>query len=162
MTAISKKIVLIGDNAVGKTSLIRRYVENQFSDAYLTTIGVKISRKQVSTAARELQLLIWDVEGQKNAQAIAAAYISGAAGAIVVADLSRPETFEALPDLIAGFRKLNAKSPVIIALNKCDLDTAATPPDTLLSLDGVIAWFRTSAKSGENVEAMFVKMADCF
>ena len=80
MSIIAKKICLIGDFNVGKTSLIRRFVENKFSDRYLTTIGVKISRKSITIEATEQQvnLLIWDIEGQTKEKAIPNNYLQGA------------------------------------------------------------------------------------
>ncbi|NEN93649.1 MAG: GTP-binding protein, partial [Okeania sp. SIO3H1] len=90
---ISKKICLVGDFGVGKTSLIRKFVDRQFSDQYLSTVGVKISRKKVDLPKIEveknnfLQLLIWDLEGHTKFKAIAPNYLKGASGAIVVADV---------------------------------------------------------------------------
>ncbi|NER82072.1 MAG: GTP-binding protein, partial [Leptolyngbya sp. SIO1D8] len=95
---IAKKICLIGDFAVGKTSLIRRYVDRQFSDEYLSTVGVKISRKRLDLApvnnspSVQLQLIIWDLEGRTKFEAIAPGYLQGASGAIVVGALDRQTT----------------------------------------------------------------------
>lgn len=162
MNIVSKKIVLIGDFGVGKTSLIRRFVENAFSDEYLTTIGVKISRKSVALteASTTVQLMIWDIEGRTDIKAIAASYLLGAAGGIVVADLTRRETVEMLEQHIAQFASLNPGSPLIIALNKSDL--AAEEDDDvarLSALPTVSAVYVTSAKSDENVEALFFELA---
>ena len=103
MSIISKKICLVGDFSVGKTSLIRRFVENKFSDRYLSTVGVKISRKSIEVetaiASQLVNLLIWDIEGQTKFQSIATSYLKGASGSIIVADITRPETLEHLSAL---------------------------------------------------------------
>lgn len=162
MNTVSKKIVLIGDFGVGKTSLIRRFVENAFSDEYLTTIGVKISRKHIEPAEgnEAVQLMIWDIEGRTAIKAVAASYLLGAAGGIVVADLSRKETLESVNQHIGQFASLNPGSPLVVALNKSDL---AKPDDgTLAVLEAmpeVAAVYVTSAKDDENVEMLFGDLA---
>ena len=101
MSEITQKICLLGDFSVGKTSLIRRFVENKFSDEYLSTIGVKISRKSVDvkieTKEHRVNLLVWDLEGKTKFKAITPSYLKGASGAIVVGDLTRSDTIYHLP-----------------------------------------------------------------
>jgi small GTP-binding protein len=127
MSIISKKICLIGDFGVGKTSLIRRYIDRQFSDQYLSTIGVKISQKNIDSTHsdypdQKLQLLIWDIEGQTKFQAIARNYLEGAQGAIVVADLNRKDTIDHISEHIELVSTINPKGLVlIVAINKIDL-----------------------------------------
>ena len=90
---IRKKILLLGDFNVGKTSLIRRYIDNTFDDRYLTTIGVKISKKMVELHGMECELLIWDVEGATSRKSISSAYMKGASGAIKSESLLSPLNF---------------------------------------------------------------------
>ena len=110
---ISQKICLVGDFSVGKTSLIRRFVERQFKDEYLSTVGVKISRKNIEICPQEkeekylLQLLIWDIEGQTKFKGITPSYLQGAKGAIVVADVTRAETLTHLQDHLNLFFSIN-------------------------------------------------------
>ena len=96
MKAISKKVCLLGDFAVGKTSLVRRFVLNIFEDRYLSTIGVKVSRKTVVTPGPgdliELTLMLWDLAGSEEFDQVRASYLRGASGAVLVCDLTRPET----------------------------------------------------------------------
>ncbi len=171
MVTISKKICMIGDFGVGKTSLIRRFVDRQFSDDYLSTVGVKISRKIVDlTGVKQqeklnLQLLIWDLEGHTKFKAIAPSYLQGSSGAIIVADVSRIETLERLPEHIKLFLSINPKSSFIIALNKSDL----IDEEKLLKLieivqlqegvDKVSVIYQTSAKTGLSVDEIFQKLA---
>ena len=162
---ISKKICLVGDFNVGKTSLIRRFVDRQFSDQYLSTVGVKISRKNVdleSVADKEnlqVQLLIWDLEGSTKFKAIAPTYLQGSKGAIIVGDLTRPETIEHIQNHIELFLKTNPKGKVVVALNKSDLVDEAKLTKFLVgyesSAKNVSGIYSTSAKTGKDVDRIF-------
>lgn len=165
MAMISKKICMVGDFSVGKTSLIRRFVDRQFSDKYLSTVGVKISRKAVELEGGEgdkktIQLLIWDIEGQTKFKAIAPSYLQGSKGVIIVADVSRQETIESLPNHINLFLSVNPKGWMIIALNKSDLVEEEKLEKLLQSnqfeeQERVITVYSTSAKTGDNVDLIF-------
>jgi small GTP-binding protein len=169
MTTISKKICLIGDFGVGKTSLIRRFVDRQFSDQYLSTVGVKISRKAIELldlpqTTQDLQLLIWDIEGNTKFKAIAPTYLQGAKGAIIVADVTREETLEHLTRHVQQFLTVNPKGAIVLALNKSDLIEA----DTLARLlqlhpfseqPSILATYSTSAKTGAQVDEIFQRLA---
>ncbi|HEY9835240.1 MAG TPA: Rab family GTPase [Stenomitos sp.] len=169
-STISKKICMLGDFSVGKTSLIRRFVDRQFSDQYLSTVGVKISRKTVECQLFEqqkqvnVQLLIWDLEGNTKFKAVTPTYLQGASSAVVVADINRQVTIDHISDHIQCFLSINPKGFVIVALNKADLineenkrkyleDIAMNAPDK------IIATYSTSAKSGLFVDEIFQKLA---
>ena len=170
MSTVSKKMCLVGDFGVGKTSLIRRFVDRQFSDQYLSTVGVKISRKNVELelagqpAKKNVQLLIWDLEGHTKFKAIAPSYLQGASGAIVVADLTRQETVDNLGERIQLVLSVNPKAAVIVALNKADLVEEEKLAKLAQSIQftekqRVIAIYTTSAKTGKDVDEMFQKLA---
>lgn len=170
MAIASKKICLVGDFGVGKTSLIRRFVDRQFSDHYLSTVGVKISRKvltlgQESTpAASSLKLVIWDLEGRTQFKAIASSYLQGASGAIVVGDLTRDATLQAIGGHIDLFQHVNPQGWIAIALNKADLLARAQAEHSpwltsFLDRPQVLAAFPTSAKSDRNVNIAFQTVA---
>ncbi|HBQ99619.1 MULTISPECIES: Rab family GTPase [unclassified Roseofilum] len=164
MAKISKKICMVGDFSVGKTSLIRRFVDGQFDDKYLSTVGVKISRKEVNLPeGAELQLLIWDIEGQTKFKAIAPSYLQGAKGAIIVADVSRQETIENISNHLNLFAKVNPKGKMVVALNKADLVDDQKLEALLKSNQypdqPVIKIYGTSAKSGDNVNQLFQDLA---
>ena len=166
MSTISKKICLIGDFNVGKTSLIRRFVENKFSDRYLTTIGVKISRKSVviEPNRQQVNLLIWDIEGETKEKEIPESYLQGANGAIIVGDLSRVETINHIEQHAAKFIKLNPASKIIIALNKSDLIAPEkveklVKVSNFLEYDQVMQTLAASAITGESVEIIFERLA---
>ena len=168
MSLISKKICIIGESEVGKNSLICRFVERQFSDEYLSTVGVQISRKTLQlqgvNPSRQLniQLLIWSITGHPNFKAIAPTYLRGSCGAVVVADLTRPETIERLPEHIQLFLAINPKGFIIVALNKCDLIEQEQLAELiqLQNLEQVVSGiYPTTAKTGLYVDDIFLQIA---
>jgi small GTP-binding protein len=170
MSAIAKKICLVGDFGVGKTSLIRRFVDRSFSDQYLSTVGVKISRKLVELPSKDgesgtsVQLVIWDLEGDTKFKAIATTHLQGAAGAIIVSDVTRYETIENAQNHIELCAKINPKAWVIMALNKADLiDPEQIAKFAKLNSFAdrplVIGTYQTSAKTGESVDLIFQQLA---
>ena len=160
---------MVGDFGVGKTSLIRRFVDREFSDQYLSTVGVKISRKPlelkgVKQEKLNLQLLIWDLEGHTKFKAIAPSYLQGSSGAIVVADVSRYETLDRIPEHIQLFLSVNPKGTLIIALNKSDLIEPEkleklTQLIQMHNLERVAGVYQTSAKTGSYVDDIFQQLA---
>ena len=166
MSVISQKICLIGDFSVGKTSLIRRFIEDKFSDKYLTTVGVKISRKSVITNSldRQVNLLIWDIEGRTKQKSIPTNYLRGANGAIIVGDLTRTKTLVNLKNHLKLFLQINPQGDIIVALNKCDLVTQEklarlVELHNFQDCEQVINTYVTSAKTGDRVNQMFEELA---
>ena len=161
---ISRKIVLIGDFATGKTSLIRRFVDNQFSDTYLSTIGVKISKKLIELENITLRGMIWDIEGGTDTKAVNKTYFIGAHGAILVADATRHETLEHIEMYIALLREYLAHIPLILVINKCDCLSGEAHSNIRKKAEALYGnrvknIFLASAKTGEGVEEMFHAMA---
>ncbi len=151
---VRKKIVILGDFSVGKTSLIRRYVDNSFDDKYLSTIGVKISKKLMNIDEVECELIIWDIEGSTPIKSIPTSYYKGASGAIFVTDLNRGETLETLDGHIEKFLQINPNAKYIVAHNKSDLLDKAQRDSFCLDACS----FLTSAKSADNVNILFTKI----
>ena len=152
---IRKKILLLGDFGVGKTSLIRRYIDQTFSDSYLTTIGVKISKKLLTLDTIECELLIWDVEGATASRKIPHSYFKGASGAIFVCDVNRKSTMDDLHEHINTFLIVNKDAKYVISYNKSDLLTIQQKE--ALNLSGNM--FLTSAKDDTNVDMLFTTLA---
>ncbi len=163
MTVIQKKVCLLGDFAVGKTSLVRRYVEGRFDDKYLSTIGVKISRKTLTRPSGTLNLLIWDLAGSDEFNTIAPSYLRGAAGALIVCDLTRPETLTVFAQYASMLHAQAASVPLIFLGNKVDLiDERLISESDLQAACAPYGgrYLLTSAKRNENVEEAFALLAD--
>lgn len=159
---------MLGDFGVGKTSLIRRFVEQSFSDQYLSTVGVKISRKEVTLPdnGQQVKLLIWDIEGQTKFKAIAPSYLQGAAGVVIVGDVTRAETIQNFQNHLELFAQANPNGKAVLALNKSDLidETVSKKLTNFLleSIQNVAGVYQTSAKTGLNVDPMFVTLVQQF
>lgn len=162
MRTVSKKVCLLGDFAVGKTSLVRRFVYDLFDDKYISTIGVKISRKTVAVpgedgAVVELTMMLWDLAGSEDFSQIRGSYMRGSAGAILVCDLTRPESLLSLEGNLADLRQIAPEATIILVANKSDSPQQhlllAQVEEAAARLDA--ACFITSARTGENVEEMF-------
>jgi small GTP-binding protein len=153
------KICLLGDGAVGKTSLVRRYVFDVFNDKYLTSFGTKVSKKSVEIGDAKVDLMIWDILGQKTYETLHQAYYRGAAGALVVCDLTRPETIESLVGWLESFRQVAGGVPVLLLANKADLDRKidAERLEEFGRSQGCDL-LETSAKTGQNVEEAFLNL----
>ncbi len=167
MTQVSKKVCLLGDFAAGKTSLVRRFVLNVFDDKYLSTIGVKVSRKSVMVPAGDgvvdLTMLLWDLAGSEEFNAVRASYLRGAHGAVLVCDLTRPAT---LASLDGYARDLLSVAPqarrLVLAANKVDLveERRLDQADLERAAERLAApLFLTSARAGDDVEALFRHLA---
>jgi small GTP-binding protein len=172
--ALKKKIVLLGDNAVGKTSLIRRYVFDQFDDSYIATIGSKVTRKEVKLRHEldtvKLKFMIWDIIGREGYASLHARTLIGVKGAIVVSDLTRKETLNSLEQSWIPFLfKIVGHVPLVFVCNKVDLKEQVQFDPVELSevairyngkLDRYLPYgyessYSTSAKDGTNVEKAF-------
>jgi len=128
---ISKKVCLLGDFAVGKTSLVRRFIYNLFDDRYLSTIGVKVSRKTLSVSRGdemlEVNLMLWDLAGGDEFNQARKSYLRGADGALLVCDLTRPQTLSSLQGYASVLLQMNPEARFAVAGNKRDLVDQPTP-----------------------------------
>jgi small GTP-binding protein len=150
----SKKVVLVGHFGVGKSSLIRRFVKNEFSDDYLVTIGVHILKKVITINNEETNIIVWDIEGKEDIQKVRSSYLMGSSGFIYVVDPTRIHTYQNLNDELKFINKNYSKVPVITVANKSDLIDLEEFKKEILAKDLKIDFF-TSAKSGDNVEEIF-------
>jgi small GTP-binding protein len=159
-TVIQKKLALLGASGVGKTSLVRRFVESLFDEKYLSTIGVKVDKKQVRVDDQDLTLMLWDVAGAEEQFSIPAAYVRGAAGYLLVVDGTRPETLAGAADISEQMRRALGPLPFVLVLNKHDLvDDWKLHPGDLEAFRETSPIVRTSAKTGEGVEDAFLLLA---
>lgn len=143
---------MVGDFAVGKTSLTQKFVNNVFSDKYLTTVGVKIDTAIVG----DTKLVVWDVAGRDALSPINVNYLVGASGLVLVGDGTRPETIASLQSIWQTVEARLGAVPVVVAINKKDAPEWAVSDEEIKSqLESQWDVFYTSAKEGANVADLF-------
>lgn len=158
---IQKKVCMLGALAVGKTSLVSRFVSGIFSEKYLTTVGVKIDKKSLSIDHREVDLLLWDVYGQDELHGVQQSYLRGSSGYLLVADGTRHATLQTARALQTSAEQVLGNVPFILVLNKTDLDSEWEVDERELQrfAEQGVAVVRTSAKTGAGVEETFLTLA---
>jgi small GTP-binding protein len=159
--ASAHKLCMLGDFGVGKTSLVSRFVHSTFSEKYLTTIGVKVDSKEVALVGRApCKLVIWDIAGRSQLDALNMTYLRGASALLLVADGTRERSLHAVLNLLMQSRTLLPEAAVVLAVNKLDLvEQWEVAPTALAELRRTLPVHETSARSGEGVEAMFADVA---
>ncbi len=149
----SAKIMLLGEIGVGKTSLANRFVFDRFDTDYKTTIGVNVLTHDIVLPAdcdgEAMRLVLWDTDGDFGQALFKTTYVLGAAGAIIVADATRPASIARMDRLAEAFEERLPGRPVICVINKIDL---AATPESVRAGNNVL---RTSARTGDGVAAMF-------
>jgi small GTP-binding protein len=157
---LEKKICMLGTLAVGKTSLVRRFIEGIYSEGYQTSIGVKIDKKSVHEAGQEVKLVLWDIFGEDRFQKVQASYWRGMFGYLLVADGTRRNTLDEALALNQRVTDTGLKVPAILLVNKADLADQWEIGDDRLAQLTQSGWeiMRTSAKTGENVDAAFSRL----
>ena len=157
---IQKKVCMLGGFAVGKTSLVSRFVRSIFSDKYLTTVGVKIDKKTVKAGDRDVTLVLWDINGQDEFQDVQESYLRGTSGYLLVVDGTRRQTLETASQLQQKAEAVAGQVPFVVVLNKSDLDTEWQVDERGIVKLAEQGWpiVRTSAKTGEGVEETFLKL----
>ncbi len=163
------KAVLIGDGAVGKTSIRRNYLGDNFIEGHLATIGVDLATKKVLFGEDIVKFIIWDLAGQPTFEKVRGHYYHGCNGIILVYSVEDRESFDnASKWLVEAYKNMGPLPPTVIVANKIDL-RPTTPKDQLVTTEegikfmeyfieklGVPAVFReTSAKTGENIQDTF-------
>ncbi|XP_076054804.1 ras-related protein Rab-38-like [Oratosquilla oratoria] len=155
------KILIIGEFGVGKTAVIRRYTEGHFSPYYKLTIGVDFAVKSVAWDPKtKVNLQLWDIAGHERFGHMTRVYYKYAVAAVVVFDLARPTTFEAVFKWVTDIREKvtlgdGRALPVVLLANKCDVETVTVQPDIISAFckqNDVDAWFLTSAKENINID----------
>ena len=158
---IQKKICMLGSFAVGKTSLVSRYVKSIFSDKYHSTVGVKVDKKLVVIGEEQIDLLLWDLYGEDEFQKIRESYLRGSSGYVLVADGTRRETLDKAVALQSRAEETVGKVPFVLMINKADLAEKWEIPSEAVTDLGGGGWtaFKTSAKTGDGVEEAFLALA---
>jgi small GTP-binding protein len=158
---IQKKVALLGASGVGKTSLVRRFVESLFDDHYLTTIGVKVDKKAVRVGGQEVTLMLWDVAGAEERFTVPTSYVRGAAGFLLVVDGTRPETLAVAAEIAGQVEHDLGPLPFVLVFNKADLEAEWQLTNASLGADAMpVHVVHTSAKTGHGVEEAFNRLAE--
>ncbi len=152
---------MLGDFAVGKTSLVNRFVNNAFSERYLSTVGVKIDTKPVQLPNRQLKLVLWDLAGSEPLNGAAKSYLVGTHGIVLVADGTRPQTLDAAMRIHEHAETLIGARPTVVLINKADLESQwrTTPADLHNARQWALNAWETSALTGAHVEDAFLTLA---
>lgn len=152
---------MLGSFAVGKTSLVQRYVNSIFSEKYQTTIGVKIDQKTVMVGDTEVNLLIWDIHGEDDFQKVNPTYLVGSSGAFIVIDGTRKASLEIGKELLEMSKKIAPNAETIILVNKVDLkdEWDVTDQDIHQLEEEGYEVILTSAKTDQAVDEAFEKIA---
>jgi small GTP-binding protein len=158
---LQKKVCVLGAFGVGKTSLVRRYVESIFSDTYLTTVGVKVDKKTLTVGSAPVTLVLWDIAGEDDVNAIRMTYMRGAAGYFLVVDGTRAETLEVARSIQERVTREIGAIPFLLLLNKADVQESWELSTRLVETLQATGWtiVRTSAKTGDSVEEAFQELA---
>jgi small GTP-binding protein len=157
---INKKICMLGAFAVGKTALVQQFVHSIFSDRYLSTVGVKISKKDLAVDGQDVSLVLWDLEGKDLYTEVNTSYLRGAMGFFVVADGTRHETLDDALKLRDTALAVTGPVPYFLLVNKADLaaEWEVTRQDVDVLRAGGVNVFATSARTGQNVEEAFLAL----
>ena len=158
---LQKKICMLGGFSVGKTSLVKRYVESVFSETYLTTVGVKIDKKTLDLGDRTVSLILWDVAGEDDISTLRMTYLRGCAGYVLVADGTRPSTLAVALSLRERVKADHGRLPFVMLLNKNDLQEQWAIGSAQMDELRQAGWSvrSSSARTGEGVEDAFKELA---
>ena len=159
---IVKKICMVGAYSVGKTSLVRRFVDSLFSDKYLTTVGVKIDKKQIRVGEEDVTLMLWDLAGEDAVAEVRISHLRGSSAYILVADGTRGSSLDMALDLQKRVRDAIGPAPSVLVVNKADLkETWEIRQDSLdkLTAEGWLV-LTSSAKTGAGVQELFLTVAE--
>ena len=161
MNIESRKVCMVGDFGVGKTSSVERFVNNVFSDKYLTTIGVKVDTKVIEVNNAEIKLVVWDIAGRNRFGNIEFTYLRGSASYLLVVDGTRRSTLVTALELRDSIEERYGQIPYVMLINKADLEEEweITEEDISDLKSQEVKVFITSAKTGDNIEEAFIELS---
>jgi small GTP-binding protein len=158
------KMVALGDGAVGKTSCIMRFTEDSFGEKYKATIGTNIALKNIQVEVRKgeyanAQIVLWDLAGQPSYKDLRSRYMHGSSMAFIVYDVTRPSTFMNTYEWYRNFRAVCPEAVIVLVANKVDRDDRFVPVEAgeMVSKWLGLKYMETSAKTGKNVNEMFIE-----
>jgi len=159
---IIKKVCVLGDPGVGKTSVINRYVKNVFSPEYLSTIGANISTKELELEQGKLIFSIWDIAGQQTSRSLGTSHYKGSEGVIYVYDLTSQESYDGLINWEYQLKKSVEDAPHVILGNKLDLVDKDEIPENRLPVGSKFKtnFFMVSAKTSDGIQEAFAYLGE--
>ncbi|XP_067391502.1 ras-related protein Rab-3B isoform X3 [Emydura macquarii macquarii] len=150
------KLLIIGNSSVGKTSFLFRYVDDTFTPAFVSTVGIDFKVKTVYRNDKRVKLQIWDTAGQERYRTITTAYYRGAMGFILMYDITSEESFNAVQDWATQIKTYSwDNAQVILVGNKCDMED-----ERIIPLEKGFDYFDASAKENINVRQVFERLVD--
>ncbi|GKQ53291.1 Rab family GTPase [Bradyrhizobium sp. Ce-3] len=157
---LTAKVMLLGDMGVGKTSILYRLIYNRFEGQYKSTLGVEILSHDVAPAdgGDPMRLVLWDTDGDFGTQIFDTVYVTGASAAIIVSDVTRPQTVTRMVELVRGFEERFPGRPYRALLNKIDLPEAAGSAGAIAGL-AKSSVKSVSAKTGAGIAESFAELA---
>ncbi len=158
---ILKKVCMLGSFAVGKTSLVRRFVKSIFDERYLATLGVKTDKKVIDVDGRKVAMVLWDIAGSEEYFKVPLSYVRGASGYLLVIDGTRPQTVDSGCELAEEIEGELGRIPRVAVLNKIDLQDEWKLTDELLQPVQALGCplIRSSARTGQGVQEVFLSLA---
>lgn len=157
---ISKKVSMLGMWGVGKTSLVQQFVNSIYDDKYLATLGVKVDKKIVNADGQDMTMMLWDIAGAEDHFSVPLNYVKGSAGYLLVIDGTRKASLEVGLDLVKLITEGVGDIPFVPVINKCDLDWELSDAEIDSAFEPFgCKWFKSSAKTGENVDLAFQTLA---
>ena len=160
------KLILIGSSGVGKSSILKRYIQKIFEEEYTCTIGVDFFMKSLNISNKSIKLQLWDTAGTEKFKSITTGYYRGANAAFVVFDLTYKSSFESVSEWIQNYYKYSnpdSEKYVILIGNKSDLKEKREISGEEIydfAKNNKIKYFETSAKNGENIDECFYFIAE--
>lgn len=158
------KYIIIGDTGVGKSCMLLQFTDKRFQPVHDLTIGVEFGARLVNIDHNQIKLQIWDTAGQESFRSITRSYYRDAAGALLVYDITRRESFNHLTRWLEEARQNgNPNMTIMLIGNKCDLEhrrAVSTKEGELFAQENGLIFLETSAKTAANVEAAFIKTAE--
>lgn len=164
---VELKILIIGESGVGKTSILQRFIEDNFKGSFASTIGVDFRSKKIQVGNKEVELQIWDTAGQERFFSITKSYYRGSDGVFLTFDISSESSFKNTEKWVSTIKSRVEKDvPIFLLANKKDLvpESGLEALATIKSIKELSAqlhmpWYATSAQSGENIEEIFIDIA---
>jgi len=157
------KYIIIGDTGVGKSCLLLQFTDKRFQQVHDLTIGVEFGARMITIDGKQIKLQIWDTAGQESFRSITRSYYRGAAGALLVYDITRRETFNHLTSWLDDARQhANSNMTIMLIGNKCDLEqrrAVSLEEGQQFANEHGLVFLETSAKTAANVEEAFINTA---